>query len=77
MKPNTKLTTRLLYVTEGVGAIFVALFAVAYLGGLATNNVTNVLHSEPYLRIPLAFFGAILVVLTLIIAAIAGSNKER
>ncbi len=77
MKLSGKQTTRLLLVTEGIGAVFVALFAVAYLGGLATNNLTNVLHSEPYLRIPLAIFGGILLALALIVSVVAASNKEK
>jgi hypothetical protein len=47
-----------LYLVEGVGAVFVAFFLVAYLGGLPT---TNVLHALPEFRIPLFVFGAVLV----------------
>jgi hypothetical protein len=52
-----------LYVVEGVGAVFVAFFLVAYLCGLPT---TNVLHSLPAFRLPLMGFGAALLVLILV-----------
>jgi hypothetical protein len=62
--PDKRLT-KFLYVIEGVGAVFVALFLVAYLGGIPT---TAVLHSEPIFRITLSILGGVL--LELIISAI-------
>ncbi|HLN44891.1 MAG: hypothetical protein ACM3WQ_01405 [Chloroflexota bacterium] len=50
----------ILYVLQGLGAIFVAIFLVAYLGGLPS---TDVLHNLPEFRIPLTILGAILLVL--------------
>jgi hypothetical protein len=60
---SNSLVQKYLYLVEGVGAIFVAFFLVAYLGGLPT---TNVLHSMPVFRLPLMGFGAVLLVLILI-----------
>ncbi len=51
-----------LYILEGVGAIFVAIFLAAYFGGLPS---TDVLHKLPEFRIPLTILGATLLVLIL------------
>ena len=59
---NQKLTKMLLFSLEGVGAVFVVIFLAAYLGGLPT---TNVLQDQPAFRIPLAVFGAVLLILIL------------
>jgi hypothetical protein len=60
---SDKRLEKYLYLVEGVGAVFVAFFLVAYLGGLPT---TNVLHSLPVFRLPLTVFGAALLVLILV-----------
>ena len=57
--PKNRLTT-FLYVIEGVGAVFTALFLVVYLGGLPT---TAVLHELDVFRIPLFGLGVALLVL--------------
>jgi hypothetical protein len=60
---------KLLYVTQCVGAVFVAVFLAAYLAGLPS---TDVLHSEPIFKILLTIFGIALLILifaTVIIAA--------
>jgi ABC-type branched-subunit amino acid transport system permease subunit len=68
MQITEKNVNVLLYVTEGVGAIFVAIFLAAYLGGLPS---TNVLHSEPVFRISLTIFGVVLLVLILVVFIMA------
>lgn len=68
---SSKKVTAFLLTLEGTGAVFTGIFLAAYLGGLPS---TNVLHSEPVFRIPLAIFGAALLVLVftaLILAALA------
>jgi hypothetical protein len=60
-----------LFVTQGIGAIFVGIFLVAYLGGLPS---TNVLHSEAAFRIPLTILGVVLLILVL---AIIVANIQR
>jgi hypothetical protein len=68
---SSKKVTAFLLNLEGTGAAFAGIFLAAYLGGLPS---TNVLHSEPIFRIPLAIFGAALLVLVfsaLILAALA------
>lgn len=56
---------KLLYIIQGVGAIFVSVFLAAYLAGLPSRDV---LHSEPIFKIPITIFGVAL--LTLIIATV-------
>jgi hypothetical protein len=68
---SSKKATAFLLTLEGAGAVFTGIFLAAYLGGLPS---TNVLHSEPAFRIPLAIFGAaflLLVLVALILAALA------
>jgi hypothetical protein len=62
MRLSGKQKNLFLYITQGVGAIFVGIFLAAYLGGLPS---TVVLHSEPAFRIPLFIFGAVLLALVL------------
>jgi hypothetical protein len=63
MQITEKTVNVLLYATEGLGAVFVAIFLAAYLGGLPS---TDVLHSEPAFRISLMAFGAVLLGLILV-----------
>jgi len=65
---------KLLYATQGVGAVFVAVFLAAYLGGLPS---TDVLHSELAFRIPLIIFGAALLVLILASVIMAAYLRKR
>ena len=53
-------TRNFLFAVQGVGAVFVAIFLIAYLGGLPT---TNVLHSEPVFRYSLDVIGIALLAL--------------
>ncbi len=62
-----------LFITQGVGAIFVAIFLAAYLGGLPS---TVVFHSEPIFRIPLSIFGVVLLVMVLAAVILAVSSKK-
>jgi len=57
MKLSDRKINKYLFTIQGLGAIFVGFFLVAYLGGLPT---TAVLHSEPAFRIPLFIIGAFL-----------------
>jgi len=65
---------KLLYVTECVGAVFVAFFLGAYLGGLPS---TDVLHSEPIFKIPLIVFGATFLILILVNVVVAIYLRKR
>ncbi len=71
MEKTKKMTRTLLFVLEGIGAVFVAFFLAAYLGGMVMNPSTTVLHSEPAFKIPLAIFGIAILVLTPVIAIIS------
>ena len=70
---NEKQVTKLLYATQGVGAVFVGIFLAAYLGGLPS---TAVLHSEPAFKIPLIISGAVLLVLVLSTVILAVHSKK-
>ena len=72
---NDKKLTSFLFVFEGVGAVFVAVFLAAYLGGLFYTPQTTVLHSEPAFRIPLFIFGLVLLVLILVTVVLASIKK--
>ncbi len=74
MELTKKHVSRLLFTTQGVGAIFVVFFLAAYLGGLPS---TNVLHSELAFKIPLIVFGAALLVLILITVIFAAYLRKR
>ena len=73
MTLNDKRVTQFLYAAQGVGAVFVALFLGAYLGGLPS---TAVLHSAPVFRIPLAVIGAVFLILVLAILVAAFLVKK-
>jgi hypothetical protein len=74
MQITEKNVNMLLYATEGVGAVFVAIFLAAYLGGLPS---TNVLHSEPAFRISLIIFGAGLLGLILVSIIVAAFVRKK
>jgi hypothetical protein len=75
MQITDKQVGNLSLAIQGVGAVFVAIFLAAYLGGLPS---TNILHSEIAFRIPLIVFGAtllILILVSLILVAYLRNNK--
>ena len=74
MQITEKKVNKLLFATQGVGAVFVGIFLAAYLAGLPS---TAVLHSEPAFRIPLIFFGAALLVLILLTVVVAVYSKKN
>lgn len=74
MTINKNKLNIILYALECVGAVFVAIFLAAYLGGLPT---TIVLHSEPTFRISLIVFGAVLLVLVISLATIGIFAKKK
>ncbi len=57
--------------------MFVGIFLAAYLGGLFVIPQTTVFHSELAVRIPLAVFGAALLVLALIAAVLALIKRRQ
>jgi hypothetical protein len=73
LKLSDKQITAFLFAAQGIGAIFVGIFSVAYLLGLPS---TAVLHSEPAFRIPLAIFGTLLLVLVLSALVLATLVKK-
>ena len=73
MMPDDKKLSAVLYSIEGVGFVFVLIFLAAYLGGLPT---TTVLHNLPEFRIPLAFFGSLLLALILVASILAWLRRK-
>ncbi len=64
--------------SEGVGAVFMAIFLAAYFGGLpASSGAKTVLHSEPAFRIPLAILGAVALALILSVLVAAVLMKKK
>jgi hypothetical protein len=74
MQIAEKTVNVLLYATEGLGAVFIAIFLAAYLGGLPS---TDVLHSEPAFRISLTAFGAVLLGLILVDIIVAVYLRKK
>jgi len=73
LRLSDKQITTLLLAAQGVGAVFVGIFLAAYLAGLPS---TAVFHSEPAFRIPLAVFGAVLLVMVLSASVLAVLSKK-
>ena len=74
MRLTDKRVSNFLFVTQGVGAIFVGLFLAAYLGGLPS---TNVLHNIAAFRIPLSILGVALLVLVLATVIVAALQRKE
>jgi hypothetical protein len=70
---SDKKLTAFLLTLEGAGAVFAGIFLAAYLGGLPS---TNVLHSEPAFRIPLAILGAALLILVFSALVLSALTKK-
>jgi hypothetical protein len=77
LEQNNKTTRTLLFVLQGVGAVFVGVFLAAYLGGMLMHPSTTVLHSEPAFRFPLMIFGVAFLVLTIVIVVVAAMLKKK
>jgi hypothetical protein len=56
------------FFTQGIGAVFFAVFLASYALALPSNLV---LHGEPIFRIPLSIFGALFLALTAIAIALS------
>ena len=74
MQPNNEKLTKFLLAAEGVGVFFVIVYSAAYLLGLPS---TNVLHSEPAIRVTLSVLGLVLVALALAALVAAWLWKRR
>ncbi len=67
------ILAKVLTALEAMGAIFVAIFLAAYLGGIPT---TVVYHSELVFKIPLGLFGALILAATLVALFVAWLSKK-
>jgi len=68
---------RLVLLTQGIGAIFFAVFWASYAFALPSNHV---LHGEPVFKIPISIFGGLFVVLTialLLLSLALNRNKVK
>ena len=68
-----KRVNNFLYVIQGVGGVFVAVFLAAYLAGLPT---TNVLHNQPVVRGTLIIVGIAFLVLILAATVIVAYSRR-
>jgi|WetSurMetagenome_2_1015567.scaffolds.fasta_scaffold1540764_2 hypothetical protein len=75
MQPNGRQSKIFMLTLEGIGAVFVAVFLAAYLGGMFMTPSTTVLHMEPAFRIPLIVLGIVLMVLILAGAVLSATHK--
>ena len=57
---NESQISKFLFTFEGIGALFIGSFLVAYLSGLPTDVVN---HSDPTLRLVLSLFGGVAIIL--------------
>ena len=71
---NDGQISKLLLAFEGIGAIFLGAFLVAYLMGIPSYEVY---HSDPTLRMILSIFGGLLLILILIALAVSILKKEK
>jgi hypothetical protein len=71
---NRAVSTKILLAYEAVGAIFVGIFLAAYIAGIPT---TVVYHSETAIRIPLAIFGGLILVLALVVSVLAWRTRKN
>lgn len=76
MEILNKRLTKFLYAIEAVGAIFVGIFLVAYVGGLFVVPQTTVFHIYPEFRIPLFILGVLLLELVISAAVVAALVKR-
>jgi hypothetical protein len=70
---SDKQTRTFLFAVQGVGTVFVGLFLAAYLAGLPT---TAVYHSDPIVRLLLSGFGVALLILILATVIVAAINRR-
>lgn len=79
---SSKKATAFLLTLEGTGAVFTGIFLAAYLGGLLAAYLsglpsTNVLHSEPIFRIPLAIIGVAFLIMVFTAVILAARTKKE
>jgi len=71
---NTKQPSRIILLTQGLGAVFFAVFWTAYAFALPS---TNVLSGEPVFKILLSVFGGLFLLLTFILLVVSFAIKRR
>jgi hypothetical protein len=74
LDPSNNRINTFLYTLQGLGVVFIGIFLAAYLAGLPT---TAVFHSEPIVRLLLASFGIVLLVLVLIGVGLAIYKRRK
>ncbi len=74
MQSSYRQITNFLLVVEGIGALFVTIYSIAYLLGLPS---TTVYHSEPIFRITLSVLGVLLIALILGAAVTAAVLRRK
>jgi uncharacterized membrane protein (DUF485 family) len=74
LRLTDKRRSNFLFLTQGVGTLFVGIFLAAYLGGLPS---TNVLHNVAAFRIPLTILGVVVLVLILTTVIVAAFQRKN
>jgi hypothetical protein len=69
-----KNLSRLVFLTQGIGAAFFAVFLASYAFALPSNEV---LHWQPIFRTPLSIFGALFLALTAVSVVLSIITKEE
>jgi hypothetical protein len=69
-----KQLTLLLFLAQGIGAVFYAVFSAAYILALPSNQV---LSGEPVFRLLLSIFGGLFVILILVSLVISALHKQE
>ena len=71
---KSKQLATLVFLAQGAGAIFYAVFLAAYALALPSNEV---LHGLPVFKIPISIFGAIFIASTVILLLISFVTKPE
>jgi TRAP-type C4-dicarboxylate transport system permease small subunit len=61
---KSKQLAKIVFLAQGAGAIFYAVFLASYALALPSNQV---LHDQPVFKIPISIFGAIFIVSTVVL----------
>lgn len=72
LKLKRNQLVRFVFLTQGIGAIFFAIFIASYALALPSYQV---LHGEPIFRIPLSIFGGLFILSTTILLILSFAVK--
>lgn len=72
---KTNQLAKMVFLAQGIGAVFYAVFLASYALALPSNHV---LHDQPVFRIPLSIFGGIFIlsIVVLLLLSFVAKPKE-